>query len=78
MYHDKVMDSKGVNSTYLYMVLSLHGLWTLTMMNTCWNWERTDLGVKGGAPSSWNTMVTISLPMWRLRSNWKQNRRTSH
>lgn len=40
------------------------------MMKTCWKWERMDFGVKGRAPGSWNTIVTMSLPMCRFLSNW--------
>lgn len=39
-------------------------------MKTCWKWERMDFGVKGSAPGSWNTIVTMSLPMCRFLSNW--------
>jgi len=34
-----------------------------TMMNTCWNCDRMDLGVNGKAPGSWKMIVTMSLPM---------------
>ena len=58
-------------NTNLYRVFSEFGLVTLTMTKTCWNWERTVRGEKGWAPGSWNTMVTMSLPMWRFRSSCK-------
>lgn len=48
----------------------MQGWWARTMMKTCWKWERTFCGVKGNAPGSWKMMVTMSLPMWRFRSNW--------
>lgn len=50
----------------------MQGLWTLTMTNTCWKWERMFFGVKGKAPGSWNTMVTMSLPMCRFLNNWQE------
>uniref|UniRef100_A0A2M3ZUJ5 Putative secreted peptide n=1 Tax=Anopheles braziliensis TaxID=58242 RepID=A0A2M3ZUJ5_9DIPT len=52
-----------------YCVCSVHGCTARTIMNTCWNWLRMFLGVKGCAPGSWNTIVTMSLPICRLRSN---------
>ena len=51
--------------TNLYWVFSVQGLWALTIMKTCWNCDLM-LGMNGSAPGSWNTMVTISLPMWRF------------
>ena len=42
------------------------------MMKTCWKWERTPCGVKGSAPGSWNTMVTMSFPMWRFLSSCRR------
>ena len=71
----KTSDNGGWSSlpfnTNLYRVFSELGLVTLTMTKTCWNWERTVRGEKGWAPGSWNTMVTMSLPMWRFRSSCK-------
>ena len=32
-------------------------------MNTCWKWDLIFFGVNGSAPGSWNTIVTMSLPM---------------
>lgn len=29
------------------------------------------VGQKGLLPGSWNTMVTMSLPMWRFRRSWE-------
>lgn len=29
------------------------------------------VGEKGLLPGSWNTMVTMSLPMWRFRRSWE-------
>ena len=52
---------------HLYCVFSVQGLMACTTMNTCWKWLRMCLGLKGGAPGSWKTMVTMSFPMWRLR-----------
>lgn len=47
----------------------MQGAWARTTMNMCWKWERMVVGQKGLLPGSWNTMVTMSLPMWRfLRS----------
>jgi len=58
--------------TYRYCVLSVQGLTARTTIKTCWNCERIFFGVNGWAPGSWKTMVTISLPMWRLRSScWR-------
>lgn len=58
--------------SYRYCVLSEQGLTARTTMKTCWNCERIFFGVNGWAPGSWKTMVTISLPMWRLRSScWR-------
>lgn len=51
-------------------MLSEQGLCTRTMMKTCWKCERMALGVKGWAPGSWNTIVTMSFPMCRFLSSW--------
>ena len=59
----------NTKKTYRYWVLSEHGLIARTTMNTCWNCERIFFGVNGWAPGSWKTIVTMSFPMWRLRSN---------
>lgn len=47
------------------------GVWSAgrsarTTRNMCWKWERMVVGQKGLLPGSWNTMVTMSLPMWRF------------
>ena len=58
--------------TYLYWVLGVHGLIALTTMNTCWNWDRILFGVNGWASGSWNTIVTMSLPMCLFLNNcWR-------
>lgn len=44
------------------------------MTNTCWKWDLMFLGVKGRAPGSWNTMVTISLPMCLFLNNWREKK----
>jgi len=41
-----------------------------TTRNICWKCERMVVGQKGLLPGSWNTMVTMSLPMWRFRRSW--------
>lgn len=53
---------------------SVLGSWTLTMMNTCWNCDRTDVMSKGKLPGSWNTTVTMSLPMCLFLSNYNVKR----
>lgn len=45
----------------------MQGAWARTTRNTCWKCERMVVGQKGLLPGSWNTMVTMSLPMWRFR-----------
>ena len=59
--HKRKQTNKQTNWTehYLYCVLSEQGLWALTMMNTCWNWERM-FGMKGRAPGSCNHTVRHS------------------
>lgn len=48
----------------------MHGACARTTRNTCWKCERMVVGQKGLLPGSWNTMVTMSLPMWRFRRSW--------
>jgi hypothetical protein len=62
---------------YLYLVGSVFEQWARTMMNTCWNCERTDFGVNGSAPGSWNTIVTMSLPICRFRNSYNSNNNSS-
>ena len=54
---------------YVYWVWSVLGFCTRTTINTCWKWDRMVFGEKGRAPASWNTIVTMSFPMWRFRNN---------
>lgn len=55
--------------TNLYLTCSVHGLCTRMIINTCWYCDRIAFGVNCIAPGSWNTSVTMSLPMWRFRSS---------
>lgn len=48
----------------------MQGACARTTRNTCWKCERMVAGQKGLLPGSWNTMVTMLLPMWRLRRSW--------
>lgn len=48
----------------------MQGASARTTRNTCWKWERMVVGQNGLLPGSWNTMVTMSLPMWRFRRSW--------
>lgn len=48
----------------------MQGACARTTRNTCWKCERMVVGQKGLLPGSWNTMVTMSLPMWRFRRSW--------
>ena len=58
--------------SYLYWVAA-EAVWcALTMMNTCWNCDRIDLGVNDKAPGSWKIIVTMSLPMWRFLNNYRR------
>lgn len=54
----------------LYFASLLFTSWGRTMMKTCWKFDTNVLAENGWEPGSWNTMVTISLPMWHLRSIW--------
>lgn len=57
------METWGYPGAHLYDVCCVQGACARTTKNTCWKCERMVVGQKGLLPGSWNTMVTMSLPM---------------
>ena len=60
-------------SLNIFSLYDLSCLLYMTRANMCWNWERALDGVKSDSSpfsNSWNTIVTMSLPMCRFRSSF--------